>query len=422
MASFESVSTWRQPMPASTSPQRRALIAELAASIDALSPGRVRVGIDGRTAAGKTTFGHELAAALRERGRSTARACLDDFKHPWAHARQHGYDRTSGEGYYRNAHDVDSARELLLEPAGARGSGTVALCAHDPLTGDDHHESVVDLPEDTVVIVDGVFAFRPEHDPWWDYRIHLRVDPELSLVRGIARDAAMEGREEAARLHRDRYGVAESVYLAEVDPLARADVVIDTSDHARPYLVDRHPPEVTTPSDDVRLQVLDPHDERARAVLRAYMTDVASRYYGRPATDAEVDAALAEESGDDLVLPGGLLIVATDADEVTVGCAGLALLAGTVAEVKKVYVAPPARGRGLGQRLVVEVERLARLHGRTRVRLDTRADLLEARRLYSRLGYDEVAPFNTGPYAEHWFAKDLLALPERPGHVEQPPR
>ena len=419
---FESVSTWRQPMPVSTCAQRRELIAEVAATIDALSPGRVRVGVDGRSAAGKTTFGHELAAALRELGRSTACACLDDFKHPWAHARQHGYDRTSGAGYYRNAHDAGSARELLLEPAGAQGSGTVALCAHDPLTGVDHRETVVDLPEDTVVIVDGVFAFRGEHDSWWDYRIHLRVDAQLSLARGIARDSAMEGREEATRLHRDRYGVAESIYLAEVDPAARADAVIDNSDHACPYLVERHLPEVAARSDDVRLQVLDPHDQRAQAVLRAAMADVASRYYGRAATGAEVEAALAEESGDDLVLPDGLLIVATDADGATLGCAGLALLPALLGEVRKVYVAPTARGRGLGQRLVAEVERLATVHGRARVRLDTRTDLVEARRLYARLGYAEVEAFNTGPYAEHWFAKDLPPLRDQPDHEEQPPR
>ena len=419
---FESVSTWRQPMPASTSPQRRALIAELAATIDALSPRRVRVGVDGRSAAGKTTFGHELAAALRERGRSTARACLDDFKHPWSHARQHGYDRTSGQGYYRNAHDAGSARELLLEPAGARGSGSVALCAHDPLTGVDHRETVVDLPEDTVVIVDGVFTFRGEHDSWWDYRIHLRVDAELSLARGIARDTAMEGREEATRLHRDRYGVAETIYSAEVDPLARADVVVDTSDHARPYLVDRHLPEVMACDDDVCLQVLGPHDERARAVLRAAMADLASRYYGRAATDAEVEAALVGESGDDLAPPDGLLVVATDAGGATLGCAGLRLLPGPLGEVTKVYVAPAGRGRGLGQRLVEEVERLAAACGRTRVRLDTRTDLVEARRLYARLGYDEVAPFNTGPYAEHWYAKDLPPLHDQLGHAEQRPR
>ena len=174
--------------------------------------------------------------------------------------------------------------------------------------------------------------------------------------------------------------------------------------------------------DAVRLQVLDPNSDRARAVLRAAMADLASSYYGRDASDDEVDAALADESGDDLALPDGLLVVATDADGATLGCAGLALLPAPLAEVRKVYVAPTARGRGLGQRLVEQVERLAAAHRRTRVRLDTRADLTAARRLYARLGYAEVEAFNTGPYAEHWFAKNLPPLHDQPDHAEQPPR
>lgn len=55
--------------------------------------------IDDLTAAGETSFGHELAAALRG---LAMRASMEDFKHPWHHAREHGYDRVSGEGYYRN--------------------------------------------------------------------------------------------------------------------------------------------------------------------------------------------------------------------------------------------------------------------------------------------------------------------------------
>lgn len=155
------------------------------------------------------------------------------------------------------------------------------------------------------------------------------------------------------------------------------------------------------------LEVVEPTGGRARAVVRAYMTEVASRYYGRPATPAEVDAALADFPADDLALPRGLLLVATDADGVILGCAGLRLLPDALGEITKVYVAPAARGRGLGARLVEEIERLAALHGRTTVRLDTRSDLVEARRLYARLGYAEVEAFNAGPYAEHWLAKDL---------------
>ena len=50
---------------------------------------------------------------------------------------------------------------------------------------------------------------------------------------------------------------------------------------------------------------------------------------------------------------------------------------------------------------------LADQHGRSRLRLDTRGDLVEARRLYERLGYREVPPFNAGRYAEHWLEKTL---------------
>lgn len=239
VTAFESVSTWRQPLPAGASPARRLVLGELAGVVAALSGGRLRVAVDGVTGAGKTTFGHELAAALRELGRPTARASMDDFKRPWAHAVEHGYDRVTGAGYYRNAYDLHAAVDLLLAPAGAAGTGVVALCAHDPLTGADHRATTVVLPKDAVLVVDSVFAFRPHHDRFWDYRIWLEVEPEVALARGIARDADREGAEEARRLHRDRYRPAEDLYLAEVDPRSRADVTVVNTDLDGPRLLHR---------------------------------------------------------------------------------------------------------------------------------------------------------------------------------------
>jgi len=80
-------------------------------------------------------------------------------------------------------------------------------------------------------------AHRPEYNDCWEYRIWLDVDPETALSRGIARDGAAEGAEEAARVHRDRYHAAAAIYLAEVDPQCLADVIIDNRDFERPRIL-----------------------------------------------------------------------------------------------------------------------------------------------------------------------------------------
>lgn len=231
-----SSSTWQQPMPPQPTPARRAVIALVVESIEALGSGRLRVAIDGLTAAGKTSFGHEVARGIVDLGRQALRASLDDFKRPWREA--HLYDRTSGEGYYRNAFDYDAVHRLLLEPAGPQGSGLVALCSIDPITQIDHSAEVVRMSSDGVLIVDGVFAFRPELDDLWDLRIWLDVDPELSVRRGTERDAELEGDADAAEaLHRGRYLASEMLYLDEVDPLRAANIVIDNRAFDLPRLL-----------------------------------------------------------------------------------------------------------------------------------------------------------------------------------------
>lgn len=165
------------------------------------------------------------------------RATFDDFEKPWRDAPRQGYDRVTGEGYYRNAPDFEAARELLLKPAGPDGDGRVALCGHDPLTGEDHRANTIDAPSNTVLIVDSVFGMRPEYDEFWDLRIWLDVSSQVALARGIARDTPADGRSEAERLHRDRYWTSEMIYVSEVDPKAAADIVIDNTDLANPIVI-----------------------------------------------------------------------------------------------------------------------------------------------------------------------------------------
>ena len=71
------------------------------------------------------------------------------------------------------------------------------------------------------------------------------------------------------------------------------------------------------------------------------------------------------------------------------------------------WVAPTARGLGLGRRLLVELERAAADHGVRTLRLETNQNLTEAIALYRSAGYVEVERFNDEPYAHHWFEKRL---------------
>jgi ribosomal protein S18 acetylase RimI-like enzyme len=155
-----------------------------------------------------------------------------------------------------------------------------------------------------------------------------------------------------------------------------------------------------------RLEVLAPSDPRAASALYAFMEDISTRYHGRPATEDDVRAGLRDFPSDDLQPPRGVLVVALRAGAVA-GCAGLRFIDAGLGEVTRVYVAPPARRRGLGLLLMAEIERLARERGIRDLRLDTRTDLVEARRLYERIGYREIPRFNDSRYAGHWFAKRL---------------
>ena len=106
---------------------RAMILDRVVEMIESLGDQRRRVAIDGLTAAGKTSFGHELASGLARRGRPVLRASLDDFKRPWRE--RHRYDRESGEGYYRNAFDRDAARRLLFDPSDAPVTGSSPCAA-----------------------------------------------------------------------------------------------------------------------------------------------------------------------------------------------------------------------------------------------------------------------------------------------------
>jgi DNA-binding MarR family transcriptional regulator len=151
----------------------------------------------------------------------------------------------------------------------------------------------------------------------------------------------------------------------------------------------------------VSVAVEDPGTPEARWCIEQYFSELNARF------DAGFDPSRSiPAAADELVPPAGLLVIARMQGH-PIGCGALKFHPGAPAELKRMWVAPEARGLGLGRRLLAELERQAREAGTRVVRLETNRALKEAIQLYRSSGYREVAAFNDEPYAHHWFEKQL---------------
>lgn len=144
------------------------------------------------------------------------------------------------------------------------------------------------------------------------------------------------------------------------------------------------------------------------ALLWVFFAEMTSRYIGKQATENEVNASIEEDPSSDLVEPTGRFLVAREGGQ-AVGCVGLRLLDERTAELTRMFVLKSHRGRGVGTLLLVALERIAADLGARVVRLDTRSDLVEARRRYAANGYVEIEPYSDALHADHWYEKRLLS-------------
>ncbi len=154
--------------------------------------------------------------------------------------------------------------------------------------------------------------------------------------------------------------------------------------------------------DRIALEEADPRGAAARWCLGEYYAELGRRF------ERGFDVALScDPQADDMVRPRGTFLVAMS-DGLPVGCAGLKGGGGAVAEVKRLWVAPAARGLGLAKRLMAAVESAARSLGIEVLRLDTNGRALpEALALYRRSGWVEIDRFNDDPYPDAFFEKRL---------------
>jgi GNAT superfamily N-acetyltransferase len=143
----------------------------------------------------------------------------------------------------------------------------------------------------------------------------------------------------------------------------------------------------------VRIARVDPQSPDARTALEQYLIEAAGR-----------------------VQHPSFLLMRSEAS--VIGCGAVRTLAPGLGEIKRMWIEPRQRGRGLGSQLLGALEAASLELGHERLRLDTNRALREAIGLYAARGYRPIGRYNDNPDATHFFEKHLG--PRSDDRIEEP--
>lgn len=218
---------------------RDLVIAEVVAAIERLAdiPYRL-VGVDGASAAGKSTVADEVASALRSRGVVTFRSTTDSFHRPREARLRLGKD--SAAGYYRDSHDLRKIQSRLLDPF--LDGKPFRRAAFDEPSDCPVDAPFEVAPRQSALLFDGLFLHRPELRGYWHHSVLLRADERIAQRRQafIARDRppgeAGVAHDQMWQARLNRYVQGWELYENECEPAKVASMVIDNNELESPLI------------------------------------------------------------------------------------------------------------------------------------------------------------------------------------------
>jgi GNAT superfamily N-acetyltransferase len=143
--------------------------------------------------------------------------------------------------------------------------------------------------------------------------------------------------------------------------------------------------------------------EPAASLVAAMRAEMRAMY-----DDLDIDAAGMPAAGpQELGPPRGAFLVGFDADGSPICCGGIKGLEDGACEIKRMYVLPEERGRGVARALLSALEDAARGLGYEVARLDTGPRQAHAERMYRGAGYRPIGNFNANPVASFFGEKPL---------------
>jgi DNA-binding MarR family transcriptional regulator/GNAT superfamily N-acetyltransferase len=258
-----------------------------------------------------------------------------------------------------------------------------------------------------------LFEIGPEGTSVRDLRARLGLDSGFlsRLLRKLERKGLARTSRRAADDARVRFASLTKSGLVELrrinalsDNLAKSMLGTLTREQSIRLVESMSQVERLLRSSSVEVTRTEPSSADATHCFAQYVAELSVRFREGFSRNA---AGWSDADECDFLPPKGCLLVASLFGE-PVGCGALRTLGPGVGEIKRMWVAPSARGLGIARRVLRELERVAKQRRLRAIRLDTNEALTEAQQLYRSSGYREIERFNDNPYADYWLEKTLL--------------
>ncbi|UWX56357.1 hypothetical protein NYZ99_09215 [Maribacter litopenaei] len=188
----------------------------------------VRIAINGIEGTGKTVMAEKLTEYLNSKNIRAIQVSIDGFHFNKEVRYKQGRD--SAKGYYEDSYDEIAFVEKVLKSSQSEFPNYTSA-THDLETDEYLNLEPIELENNTVLITDGAYLFKPNYRTHWDLKIYLKTSFEIAMKRGIERDKnSLGGIDLTKEKYEKRYHKSSRMYLNENEPEKIADIIIDNSD------------------------------------------------------------------------------------------------------------------------------------------------------------------------------------------------
>ncbi|WP_422092007.1 hypothetical protein [Tenacibaculum ovolyticum] len=188
----------------------------------------IRIAINGIEGTGKTVLAEKLTKYLNSENLNAIQVSIDGFHFNKEVRYRQGRD--SAKGYYEDSYDEIVFVEKVLKTS-QTDFPNYTTATHNLETDEYLSLEPIKLENNSILITDGAYLFKPNYRNHWDLKIYLKTSFEIAMKRGVERDKdSLGGVELTKEKYEKRYHESSRIYLAENEPEKIADIIIDNSD------------------------------------------------------------------------------------------------------------------------------------------------------------------------------------------------